>query len=379
MGGRGMEEFRAKISVVVPCYNVEKYIEQCVESVINQTIGIENIELILIDDASVDGTVLKIMQYVKKYPDNIIFIRLKKNAGQANARNIGMDMVRSPFFFFLDSDDWISLDYCEKMLQAASEEVFDLVQCGYKEYKEYADIELIEKEILADDEGIKKIVIDTITERKEFMKNYGLAGVIGRTVFRTAWIRQAKIRFAYFTKYEDNYFSSLIQFQFHTICFVPECMYYYRILKKSNSHARNDEGHFERLSVELELIKYYQINGFFDLYYEEIRDQFIYRFYRNTLHIIFCQFDELPMELIKSMQQTVTSLFPDYMKSFKMEENILDDLSLTLLYDFPQSVLEQLRQGYLDWLIEGRYENYAKLLARMWRSWGISQIEKNCK
>ncbi len=369
-----MVKSKKKISIVVPCYNVERYIQQCLESVINQTIGIENIELILVDDASSDGTVKKIIQYVNRYSDSIILIRIEKNAGQANARNIGMNMVHAPYFFFLDSDDWISLDYCEKILRAISEEEYDLIQCGYKEY--WSDTKEVKKKILEGNKDIKKFVIETVAERKEFLKNYGLSGVIGRTVFRTEWIRQKKIWFEDFRKYEDNYFSGLVQFQFRKICFLPDCMYYYRILKESNSHARNDDGHFERLNVELELIKYYQMNGFFDLYYEEIRDQFIYRFYRNTLHIIFCQFDQLPMELIKSMQQAVVSLFPDYMKSFKLEESIIDDLPLTLLYDFPPSVWEQLKQGYLDWLVEGKYENYAKLLARMWRSWGISQIEK---
>ena len=96
-----------KISVIIPAYNVENYIEKCIESVINQTF--RNIEIIVIDDGSTDGTTSIIRRYSKK--DRRIVPIYKKNSGVSDSRNIGIDKFTGDYVFFLDSDDWIDEDY----------------------------------------------------------------------------------------------------------------------------------------------------------------------------------------------------------------------------------------------------------------------------
>ncbi len=91
-------------SVIVPIYNVESYLEETIQSVINQTIGFNNIELILVNDGSPDNSEDICLKYKKKYPDNIVYIK-KENGGVSSARNLGLDNAHGKIINFLDSDD----------------------------------------------------------------------------------------------------------------------------------------------------------------------------------------------------------------------------------------------------------------------------------
>ena len=102
-------------SIVVPIYNVEKYLEETIESVINQTIGfIENIQLILVNDGSKDHSEEICLKYKEKYPENIVYIK-KDNGGVSSARNKGIEFINAKYVNFLDGDDKWSLDALEKI------------------------------------------------------------------------------------------------------------------------------------------------------------------------------------------------------------------------------------------------------------------------
>ena len=112
-----------KISIIVPIYNVEEYIEKCVDSLINQTY--KNIEIILVDDGSTD----KSYDICKKYSETDSRIKLihKENGGLSDARNVGIDNATGDYITFLDSDDWISYDYSEIMIKELQETNADIV------------------------------------------------------------------------------------------------------------------------------------------------------------------------------------------------------------------------------------------------------------
>ena len=104
-----------KFSVVMAIYNTEDYVEEAIDSVINQSIGFEdNIQLILVDDGSEDNTPDILARYQEKYPDNILVLR-QENQGQAAARNNGLKYAQGEYVNFLDSDDYLSLDAMEKV------------------------------------------------------------------------------------------------------------------------------------------------------------------------------------------------------------------------------------------------------------------------
>lgn len=102
-------------SVVIPVYNVEEYLEETINSVINQTIGLKNIQLILVNDGSVDNSETICLKYQTLYPDNVIYLK-QKNSGVSKARNYGLKHASGKYINFLDSDDKWALDAFEKGL-----------------------------------------------------------------------------------------------------------------------------------------------------------------------------------------------------------------------------------------------------------------------
>ena len=101
------EDYKYKISVIVPVYNVEKYLEETIESVIAQTLGFKNIQLILVNDGSPDNSEKICLKYKEKYPDNVVYIK-QKNSGVSSARNNGINAATGKYIQFLDSDDKVS-------------------------------------------------------------------------------------------------------------------------------------------------------------------------------------------------------------------------------------------------------------------------------
>ncbi len=114
------------ITVIIPCYNVEKYLDSCVQSIINQTY--KNLEIILVDDCSTDNTWKIIKQYEKKY-DNIKALKNEKNSGAGYSRNRAVEIASNQYISFIDSDDYIELNFYETMLKQMKKEKADVVVC----------------------------------------------------------------------------------------------------------------------------------------------------------------------------------------------------------------------------------------------------------
>lgn len=123
-----------KISVIVPIYNVEPYIRQCLDSIVNQTY--QNLEIILVDDGSPDNCGVICDEYAEK--DGRIIVIHKKNGGLSAARNDGIEQASGDWIAFVDSDDWCELDYYEKLIKAVDGCKADVVCAGgyYLEYSE---------------------------------------------------------------------------------------------------------------------------------------------------------------------------------------------------------------------------------------------------
>lgn len=122
-----------KVSVIIPVYNSEKFLEDTILSVINQTIGFENIELLLIDDNSTDSSRDIINKFSKKY-DNIKNIYLDENHGcPGPARNMGINKATSEYIMFLDNDDQYEKHLCEKLYETIKKTNSDIVDCRFNQ------------------------------------------------------------------------------------------------------------------------------------------------------------------------------------------------------------------------------------------------------
>ena len=145
-----------KISVIVPIYNVEKYLERCIESIINQTY--KNLEIILVDDGSPDNCGNICERYAQK--DNRIIVIHKENGGLSDARNAGLKIATGEYISYIDSDDYIDNDMYEYMMKEMSKENADIAICGTKVDFENGITKLKEnkeKEILNAKEALIKL------------------------------------------------------------------------------------------------------------------------------------------------------------------------------------------------------------------------------
>ncbi len=117
-----------KVSVIVPIYNVEKYLERCVESLVHQTL--EEIEIILVNDGSPDHSQEIIDKYAAMYPQKVVAL-LKENGGLSDARNYGLLYAKGEYISFIDSDDYVDKTFLEKMYNQAISTDSEIVVCGY--------------------------------------------------------------------------------------------------------------------------------------------------------------------------------------------------------------------------------------------------------
>ena len=121
-----------KVSIIVPVYNVEKYITKSLESLVNQTL--EDIEIIIVNDGTKDNSMKIVREFAIKNPKKIVCLE-KQNGGLSDARNYGIPYAKGEYIAFLDSDDYVELDMYEKMYKLAKKENSDMVECDF--YWEY--------------------------------------------------------------------------------------------------------------------------------------------------------------------------------------------------------------------------------------------------
>ena len=115
---------KSLVSVIIPIYNVEQYIEKCLDSVINQTY--KDLEIICVNDCSPDNSAQILLEYAQR-DTRIKIVNREKNGGLSAARNTGLDEAKGEYVYFIDSDDWIDLDYIEKMVSAITFSKTDVV------------------------------------------------------------------------------------------------------------------------------------------------------------------------------------------------------------------------------------------------------------
>ena len=118
------------VSVIIPCYNAEKYLKQCLDSVINQTL--RDIEIICVDDESSDGTLDILTEYQKK--DSRLKVITQKNAGAGDARNTGLRLAKGTYLSFLDSDDFFELNMLQEAYNLAELNQADFVVFNSDQY-----------------------------------------------------------------------------------------------------------------------------------------------------------------------------------------------------------------------------------------------------
>lgn len=171
------------ISIIVPIYNVEKYVKKCIESIINQTY--KNIEIILINDGSKDTSLSICKDYKNK--DKRIKLINQENGGVSKARNKGLNIAKGEYIVFIDSDDYITKNYIEKLLNAAIETGADVVESNYIRIEDSGKI--IEKS------NIKNYYSKNNYEiNKGFLENIFFKNMLWNKIFKKSVIKNLKFK-----------------------------------------------------------------------------------------------------------------------------------------------------------------------------------------
>lgn len=333
-----------KISVIVPCYNVEDKINRCVQSLINQTIGLKHLEIILVNDASQDHTYRKLCEWESKYPENILVVNSAENMKQGGARNIGLTYATGSYIGFVDSDDWIELDMYRILYENIEKYQVDISAVFFQ--RETEDGQIIpddgeHRPILG-----KKVEICSEEDRKWFLRT-GLPGGVYTKLYRRELIFDHQIFFPEHLYYEDNFFSSVLQFYIGSYFVFNKALYHY-MFNPASTIASKGAHHLDRLVIEEMKIKEYKKRGFYEIYYAEIEAEFLRLYWCNTLHNFFVKFDTVPFKIIDQMREKVLEMFPRYKKNpYYSEFNGVEKLLLQLIEkNLSPAALEEVAKVY---------------------------------
>lgn len=207
---------KPEISIIVPVYNVEKYLSKCIESILNQSLN--SLELILIIDGSTDGSEEICSRYSRRDP-RVIVIK-KKNGGQASARNVGLNIAKGKYIGFVDSDDWIEEDMFETLYKIAEETSADISNISYNEYYENG---IYKKHSKTNNKEI--IIHDKYQAMKTILEGELYDDIIWSKLFRRELFND--IRFPELRRYEDTAIIYKIIDKCNKICYKDVAKYNY--------------------------------------------------------------------------------------------------------------------------------------------------------
>lgn len=295
----------AVISVIVPCYNVEKYIDRCFESLKRQTIGIEKMEIIFVDDASTDHTWDKLCEIEKLYPDNVILVHCEENGRQGKARNIGMTYATSDYVGFVDSDDWVEPDMYDIMLGEMIKNDRDIVYCKF--FRDSG--EGIKEHRL--DGTVANLLIDTTEKRKEFIRSNCLGYGVWDKIYKRQLLVENNIYFPENVAYEDIFFSGLYYLYAKKIAIINYELYHYFVNNGSTVLKKNADYHDDILTVLKMRIDEYRERNVLELYRDEIELDVLISGFLAALKVMFLRYDKPPYGMYESICDYINAEFPN--------------------------------------------------------------------
>ena len=231
------------VSVILPVYNVEKYLDECYKTVKNQTY--ENIEIIFVDDGSTDSSGKKCDEYAQN--DKRIKVIHKKNAGLGMARNSGLDIATGDYVVFVDSDDFIAENMIEKLMISVQEYDADTVYCSSVRY--YGDGNSIiwrnkyDNAVFEKEDILQNVLLEMIASSPDEKEDQYIAMSVWHAIFSMQVIRGNNIRFhseREFTSEDIIFDIDYLQCS-NRVAFIPDSLYYYRLNKNSLSKKYNPD------------------------------------------------------------------------------------------------------------------------------------------
>lgn len=250
------------ISIVVPVYNVEKYLHKCIDSLLNQTF--KNIEIILVEDCSTDKSKIICREYASRFR-NISLVCHSENKGLAQARNTGMMIAKGEFIAFVDSDDWVATNMYKLMYEKIIKDKLDIVVCGFEEkYQNGKKSEFtfrFEENIYDNTEVLKKFLSGEIN------------AIAWNKLYKICLFKEYNIKYPVGKLYEDQYPTFLSLFNSNAVGIINKPLYYYRKIDTSITGSKFSKRDLDIIEQTNNIKKYLENKNQFENYkdYYQIR------------------------------------------------------------------------------------------------------------
>ncbi len=305
------------ISVIIPVYGVEKFLQDCIDSLLSQTMN--GIEYIFVNDASPDNCPAILHKNQLAHPDMIRVIDLKENKSQGGARNEGIKAARGVYIGFCDGDDMVAPWMYERMYKKAEQMQTDVVYVQYTAVPENCTCKDIKNGVT--DERQKPFVVwswDLLEQEKRTKTDPEIfltsqTGGVGTGLWRKSFLKRASVAFPEKLKYEDNFWSSVICTYINKIAFIRENGYYYRMNSSSTLHS----GRFiyDRIPIERALIQEAKNRNLFQQYYSAWEYIFITRYASTTAYLLWSGKGPADTKTIRMIYKELWHEFPFWWKN----------------------------------------------------------------
>lgn len=282
-----------KVSVIVPVYNVEKYIKRCLESLVHQTL--KEIEIIVVNDGSEDQSQKIVDEYADKY-SNIVSV-CKINGGLSDARNYGMKYAKGEYVAFVDSDDYVEIKMFENMYQKAVQENLDIIVCDTViEYEDHSYV--LRSDMHFSEDSVRAYV---------YASPMACTRMVKRTVMECFSFEKGIL-------YEDLNVTPTYITETRKVGFLEEPLYHY--VQRNNS-IMNQQRFNERLldifKVTDHVKSIFEEKGLFEEFHDEIEYLFLIHLLRSAT-LRFIQYNDTEIYL-KQINETIKKQFPEWKRN----------------------------------------------------------------
>ena len=300
-----------KISVIIPCYNVSDTIAQTWKSLKEQTLGIDFLECIFVDDASTDTKSWeKLQDLEKEAPGSTIIIRLPENMRQGGARNVGLTYASGKYLMFLDADDELDPNACKELYEMAEDYHTDIIQFRHLFIRSDDDVDWIPTEAELGEDRLFDLEKDEI-RRRFLIHSLGDCGCTNK-FYRMDMIKAAGVKFGEHCFYEEPRFVYPLYLEAKKVLHIDKQYYHYYWHSGSTMTSKLGEHLLDHPRVQMILLEDLLAKPEEFLKYKpEIETHFLYSYYWETVAFSYTNGGVLPLEYFKAMQDNIRVLFPD--------------------------------------------------------------------
>jgi len=294
-----------KISVIVAVYNTARWLPRCLDSLLAQTL--QELEIIIINDASTDNSLDIIRQYERENPEKIRVIDSPINLRQGGARNLGIAVAEGEYIGFTDSDDFVEKTMYEELYNAAAKDGSDLSYCLLKKIYEDGSI--------SDFSDFRPLPTGEITDSSRRMMLINHVTCIPLYIYNRKLLIDNNIHFPEQVRYEDIIIDPLVLLYAKKISAVRKPLYYYFIHSDSSTTSVSSSKYEEKLQVCRLIIEEYRKRGFYDRYRNEINYLFFRKGFIHTALNYITNSSHPDSSVVEAIRDNLLAIDPNYRKN----------------------------------------------------------------